>query len=238
MIVQLVLGDLADAGGLEDRRVGEDDVDPPAAGGDDRVEPIDVLLLAHVTLHAGGVVAEFLDRGFEFGLPASGDEDVCTFLDESLGGGEADPGAAAGDDGRLTCQKCHLSCLSKFWTIRSITRDATRRRIYSCRLYPVGMRETISSAAAFSCAGLAPPLCRASWPRMNASSVPASACRILLGVDGSVTLRFLDAGDELVAPGRVRALDLLLDGVIGGAELRGALGHQAAAPSSYLRQAI
>ena len=96
----------------QDRGVGEDNVDPPPAVGDPGVEPIDVLLFAHVTLHAGGVVAEFLYRRFEFGLPASGDEDVRAFLDESLGGGQPDAGAASGDDCRLACREVPLSCLS------------------------------------------------------------------------------------------------------------------------------
>ena len=63
--------------------------------------------LAHVTLHADGVVAEFLDRRLELGLPASGDEDVRALVDESLRGGQADAGGAAGDDRCLALEKCH-----------------------------------------------------------------------------------------------------------------------------------
>ena len=98
---------VADACDLEDRGVGEHDVNPPAAVGDGGVEPVDVLGLADIALYAGGVVAEFLYRHVEFGLPASGDEDVCALVDESLGGGESDAGAASGDDRRLAFEKCH-----------------------------------------------------------------------------------------------------------------------------------
>ena len=112
LVVQLFFGDVTDASDLEDRGVGEHHVDASAAVSDGGVEPIDVLRLAHVTLHAGGVVAEFLDRRVEFGLPAAGDEDVRALLDESLGGGETDAGAASGDDCRLACREVPLPYLS------------------------------------------------------------------------------------------------------------------------------
>ena len=107
LIVQLLLGDVADPCDLEDRGVGEHHVDAPTAVGDRGVQPVEIFLLAHVALYAGGVVAEFLDRRIEFGLPASGDEDVRALLDESLGGGQADAGGAAGDYRRLALEKCH-----------------------------------------------------------------------------------------------------------------------------------
>jgi hypothetical protein len=42
--------------------------------------------------------AELLHGGVEFGLAAAGDVDGCAFVDEALGGGEANACAATGDD--------------------------------------------------------------------------------------------------------------------------------------------
>ena len=100
----MLVGDLTDTGHLEDRGVGEHHVDVPSAVSDHGVQPVEVFFLAHVALDTGGVVAEFLDRRLEFGLPAAGDEDVCALFDESLRGGQADAGGAAGDDRRLALE--------------------------------------------------------------------------------------------------------------------------------------
>jgi hypothetical protein len=46
------------------------------------------------------VLADVADRLIEFRLAASGDEDVGTFGDEALGGGQADAAVATSDDAR------------------------------------------------------------------------------------------------------------------------------------------
>jgi hypothetical protein len=67
--------------------------------------------VADVALHPGSLTAESFDGGVELQLAAPGDEDVCPFVDESFRGGQTDAGRAAGDDGRLACEKCHMSPL-------------------------------------------------------------------------------------------------------------------------------
>ena len=92
LVVQLRVGDLADARGLENRgvvRTPRPDgahCRPPRrrAGRDPR--PSDI------ALHTGGVVAEFLDRRLQFGLPAPGDEDVRALVDEPLRRRQSDAG--------------------------------------------------------------------------------------------------------------------------------------------------
>jgi hypothetical protein len=83
-----------------------------AAVGDSGVQPVEILGLAHIALHTGHVVADFLDRRIEFGLPPSADEDVRALLDESLGSGQANAGGTAGDYRRLALEEPHRSCLS------------------------------------------------------------------------------------------------------------------------------
>jgi hypothetical protein len=62
LIVQMLLGDVADPCDVDHRRVREHHVKAPTAVGDRGVEPVEILCLAHVPLHAGDVIADFLDR--------------------------------------------------------------------------------------------------------------------------------------------------------------------------------
>jgi hypothetical protein len=55
-----------------------------------------------VRLDAGGPRPDRLNGGVEFGLTAAGHEDPRALGRETLGGGEADAGGAAGDDGDLS----------------------------------------------------------------------------------------------------------------------------------------
>jgi hypothetical protein len=103
----VLLGDVADPCDVDNRRVREHHVQAATAVGDRGVKPVEILLLAHVTLHAGDVVADFLDRRIEFCLAPPADEDVRALLDEPLGSGQADAGSTAGDYRCLTLEKCH-----------------------------------------------------------------------------------------------------------------------------------
>src|SRR6478672_2524730 len=82
-------------------------VQAPASVGHRGVEPVAIPGLTAITMHAGDVPADFLDRRIEFGLTASIDEDVRALLDEPLGGGQPDAGRTAGDYRRLALEKCH-----------------------------------------------------------------------------------------------------------------------------------
>ena len=104
-------------GGVEDRRAGLDAgvVDhhvEPAERLDRLVdEPLQVLDLADVGLHADGLVAELRDLAFEvLGRLLVGDvvdDDVGALAGEGEGDGLADAAVAAGDDGDLALQ-CHV----------------------------------------------------------------------------------------------------------------------------------
>ena len=107
LIVQVLLGDFADSRDFQHRGVGEDHVDASSAVGDRGVEPVEVFGLAHVTLDAGGLIAEFLDRRVEFGLPAAGDEDVCAFLHESFAVASPIPVVPPVMTAVLPVEKCH-----------------------------------------------------------------------------------------------------------------------------------
>jgi hypothetical protein len=69
-------GDVADPCDVDDRDVREHHVDASTAVGDRRIQPVEILLLAHVALCAGDVVTDLLDGSIEFGLAPSADEAV------------------------------------------------------------------------------------------------------------------------------------------------------------------
>jgi hypothetical protein len=62
-----------------------------------------------VALERDGIRAELGDRGVEGLLIAASDGDLCAFLDEETGGGEADAAVASGDKGFLSCE-FHVVC--------------------------------------------------------------------------------------------------------------------------------
>jgi hypothetical protein len=91
------LGDGAERHHLAAARIGEEHVDASLLLLDGCVEPIEIGKLRHVALDGHGAVADLLHRLIELGLTPARDEDVGTFIRESLGGGEADTAVAAGD---------------------------------------------------------------------------------------------------------------------------------------------
>jgi hypothetical protein len=101
------LRDVADPCDVDDRGVGEHDVQAPSTVGHRGVEPVAIPWLTAITLHTGDVLADFLDRRIEFGLTPSVDEDVRALLDEPLGGGQPDACRTAGDQCSLALEKCH-----------------------------------------------------------------------------------------------------------------------------------
>jgi hypothetical protein len=91
------LGDGAEREHLPAARIGEEHVDAPLLLLDGGVEPIEIGELGHVTLDGHRAVADLLHRLIELGLAPARDEDVGTFVRESLGGGEADAAVAPRD---------------------------------------------------------------------------------------------------------------------------------------------
>src|SRR5882762_6010362 len=77
--------------------VGEEDVDPALLLLDDRVEPVEVLELGDVALHARDVTADLLQRCAQLCLATTGDEDVRALTLQALRGREPDARGAARD---------------------------------------------------------------------------------------------------------------------------------------------
>jgi hypothetical protein len=84
----------------------EDDIDS-ALLPNGFVETIQVGESGNISLDAGDVAAYRLHGLIEFVLATAGDEDVGAFLDEELGGSQANSCCAAGDDCHFALQLTH-----------------------------------------------------------------------------------------------------------------------------------
>jgi hypothetical protein len=81
--------------------VGDHHVELAAIRSDLRVEAVEVLELANVTLHAGDVPADRGDRLVQFLLATGEDIDERPFSDEPLRRCQSNPAGAAGNHGDL-----------------------------------------------------------------------------------------------------------------------------------------
>src|ERR1700688_1314447 len=81
--------------------VGENNVDSPLYLSDGLVKTIKVGQFGNVALNSRNVGADGLYGLIEFLLPAPGDEDIGTLVDEKLCRSQPNPFGAAGDDGGL-----------------------------------------------------------------------------------------------------------------------------------------
>src|SRR5262245_35288492 len=96
-VVQL-LGDRAQGRKLHDAGIGEDKVEPALLPRDLCEEAIEVAEVRHVSLDAGHIASDLLDRRRRLGLTAPGDEDVGAFLHEPLRRRETDAAVATRDE--------------------------------------------------------------------------------------------------------------------------------------------
>ena len=95
--------EFADAG------AGENDINPALLGLDLCVQTVEIREASGVSLHAGDVPADFLDRLVELLLAPAGDEDVRAFFDEELRRCQGHAGCRSGDDRNLAFQLSHVS---------------------------------------------------------------------------------------------------------------------------------
>src|SRR3546814_307957 len=95
-VLRRLLEDRGEAAG--DAGIGEHNVEAAEAGGGAADEVGDVLLLAGVAAHGDGGGAD-TGGGFLHGFGGVGEDEVGAFPGEQLGGGAAEAGARAGDDG-------------------------------------------------------------------------------------------------------------------------------------------
>src|SRR5262249_32784538 len=97
-LVEVLLADRPERGQRQEAGIGEQHVEAALLLLDGGEQPVEVREVRDVALHAGGVLADLPDRLIEFGLAASGDEDVGTLGDEPPGRGQANAAVAPGDD--------------------------------------------------------------------------------------------------------------------------------------------
>ena len=87
---------------FDEARTGNDNIELAFLRGDLRVETVDIGRRGDVSPDGCNTSADFGHGLVEFGRSATDDEDICAFIDESLGYGESDSAAASRDDGDFT----------------------------------------------------------------------------------------------------------------------------------------
>jgi hypothetical protein len=102
--VDVLLSDRAERDPLNDGGIGEDDVDASLFPADLPVDPVEVPGLGDVPLDGGDAGSGGRRRSVQFRLAAAGDVDLGALPGELSGGGQADAGAAARDEGDLAVQ--------------------------------------------------------------------------------------------------------------------------------------
>ena len=88
-------------------RVGEENVDVTVRLFHDGVKPVQVVQPRHIADDGRDVSADERGGLRQFFLAAPGDDGMRAFFDEALGRGQADPAAAACDDGDLAFKLFH-----------------------------------------------------------------------------------------------------------------------------------
>src|SRR4029453_10203472 len=130
-LVVVRLGDGAEGQHLAPARIGEEHVDAPLLLLDGGVEAIEVGELRHVALHGHRAVADLLHRLIELALAPACDEDVGTFVRESLGGGEADAAVASRDHRdfslELLCHGGALPWMGDVWSDEHVSGPSSHR---------------------------------------------------------------------------------------------------------------
>src|SRR6266403_2520541 len=114
-VVQL-LGDRAQGRKHRDAGIGEDNVEPALLPLDLCEEAIEVAEVRHVSLDAGHIASDLLDRRRRLRLAAPGDEDVGAFLHEPLRRRETDAAVATRDECDFSFKLAHvflLGCQAK-----------------------------------------------------------------------------------------------------------------------------
>src|SRR5207245_891725 len=76
-------------------------------------EAIKIAQVRHVSLYAGYISADLLDRRRQLRLTAPRDEDVCAFVHKSLRRGEADAAVATRNEGNFSFKLTHVFLLSR-----------------------------------------------------------------------------------------------------------------------------
>src|ERR1700684_2534814 len=101
------LGDRAEGGILCGTGIREHDIEPALFLLDLREEAIEIAKVRHVSSYAGHISSDLRCRRGQLRICASGDEDVCAFLDELLRRCKADTATGAGYECNFSCKLAH-----------------------------------------------------------------------------------------------------------------------------------
>jgi hypothetical protein len=96
-VVEALEADVGELHAVDGADIGDHHVELAAVGRDPGVEPVEVLELADVALHAGDVPADRGDRLAQFFLTAREDIDERPFSREPLRSSQSNPTGAAGN---------------------------------------------------------------------------------------------------------------------------------------------
>jgi hypothetical protein len=105
-VVEL-LGYLAEGGIFRNTGIGEHNIELALLAFDLREQAIEIAKVRHVSLHAGYVSSDLLDRRGQLSIAASRDEDVRAFLHKLLRRRKADAAIAAGDECNFSFELAH-----------------------------------------------------------------------------------------------------------------------------------
>jgi hypothetical protein len=112
--LEVVLGELAERGGLAHAGAGPQHVEAAHLPLDGVVQAVQVVQVGGVALDAGDVAADLL-HGLVQGVPAAaGDEDVRSLVDEQLRAGQRHAGGAACDERYLAVKLSHCRPLGRW----------------------------------------------------------------------------------------------------------------------------
>jgi len=94
---------------ISDARIGEQNIDMAVFFFYCCIETVEVFHVSDITLNANNLAAaDLVERYVDLFLAAAGDDDMRAFSYKALGGGEAHPAVAAGDNGDLAFEHfCH-----------------------------------------------------------------------------------------------------------------------------------
>ncbi len=102
VLIEMLLGDLSQDGGLVDPGIRRQHVDLPGLRLDHGVDAVEVGEVGGIALDRRRIAVDRGDRPIQLGLMAAGDKHPRALLGETLGDADTDTGAAAGHQQRFS----------------------------------------------------------------------------------------------------------------------------------------
>src|SRR5205823_2900418 len=110
--VIVLLSDLAEGGKLRHTGIGEHNIELALLSLDVREEAIKIAQVRHVSLHAGDIAPDLLDRCSQLWTTAPRDEDIRAFVHKLLRRRQANAAIATRNEGNFPFQPAHTFLLS------------------------------------------------------------------------------------------------------------------------------